>query len=132
MSKESLILVDIPDGQTTDIAFLEGLGHTVVVCHGPEPKTLCPILSGAGCPMAEDAHGIVFLLDLDRPQHRAILDRYKAVLRDDVPIRVKVTSDQAVKYAPLLAGIHVWTHDPGTGDLDGFAAEVEAADLFWD
>lgn len=132
MSEPSVILVDIPDGQTIDTSFLEGLGHSVAVCHGPEPKTLCPILSGQGCPMAEGAHGVVFMLDMDRPQHRAILKQYKSVLREDVPIRVKVTSEQAVQYADLLKGIHIWADDPGVGDLDGFAAEVETAEQFWD
>lgn len=130
MSEQSLILVDIPGGETTDTEFLEGLGHSVMVCHGPEPQTLCPILSGAGCSMAESAHGIVFLLDLDRPQHRAILEQYKQVLRDDVPIRVRVSVEQAHQYHELLQGIQVWTDTPATGDLDGFAAEVEAADQF--
>lgn len=132
MSDESLILVDIPGGESTDIAFLEGLGHSVAVCHGPEPKALCPILSGQGCPMAENAHGVVFLLDLDRPQHRAILKRYQEILRDDVPIRVQVSAEQARRYAPLLKGIHTWSHVPVAGDLDGFAAEVESAEQFWE
>jgi pentose-5-phosphate-3-epimerase len=80
--------------------------------------------------LADAAHGVVFHLDLDRPQHRAILERYKAVLREDVPIRVATTFEQARRYASLLAGVQVWTHEPGTGDLDGFAAEVEAAERF--
>ena len=132
MSEPSMILVDIPGGETTDTAFLEGLGHTVMICHGPEPQTLCPILSGAGCSLAESAHGIVFLLNLDRPQHRAILKKYKEVLRDDIPLRVRVSREQAIEYGDLLKGIQVWTDTPGTGDLDGFAAEVQAADLFRD
>lgn len=131
MSEPSLVLVDIPDGQQVDTGFLEGLGHTVAVCHGPRPKQLCPILSGQGCEMAEVAHGIVFLLDMDRPQHRAILKRYKEILRDDVPIRVKVTAEQAREYSELLKGIQTWTENPAAGDLDGFAAEVEAAEQAW-
>ncbi len=132
MSEEGMILVDIPGGETTDIGFLEALGHPVEVCHGPDPKALCPILSGAGCPLAENAHGIVFLLDLERPQHRAIVRKYKEVLADDVPIRVRVDADQAQRYRELLQGIPVWTEAPAIGDLDGFAAEVEAADQFRD
>lgn len=131
MSEPSLILVDIPDGQQVDTGFLEGLGHTVAVCHGPKPKQLCPILSGHGCEVAEGAHGVVFLLDLDRPQHRAILRQYKDILRDDVPIRVKVSPEQAKEYADLLQGIHTWTENPAAGDLDGFAAEVEATEMSW-
>ena len=129
MSSESLLLVDIPEGETTDLEFLAGLGHSVVVCHGPEHGHLCPILSGAGCPLAEDAHGILFFLDLDRPQHRAILKEYKEGLRGDVPIRVRATPEQVTQYAGLLAGLPVWSDTDG--DLDGFAAEVEAADDFW-
>lgn len=126
----SLILVDVPHGESLAADFLEDLGHPVLLCHGPAHATLCPILSGKGCTMVEGAHGIVFELDLERPQHRAILKRYKEVVRDDVPIRVVVTQEQTVKYSELLKGVRVWTHRPNVGDLDGFAAEVEAADRF--
>lgn len=127
MSDQSLVLIDMPSGESTDAAFLERLGHSVMVCHGPEPKTLCPILSGEGCPMVDDTHGVLFMLDLDRPQHRAILQRYKEVLREDVPIRVRATTDQQAAHADLLSGLHVWED---AVDLDGFAAEVEASEDF--
>lgn len=130
MAEKSLILVDTPEGGLTEVSFLEGEGHAAVICHGPTEATPCPLVLGQGCPMAENAHGILFHLDLDRPQHRVILERYKEVLRDDVPIRVVTTVEQARQYAPLLAGIQVWTHEPGIGDLDGFVAQVEAADRF--
>jgi hypothetical protein len=129
MAKKSLILVDIPEGGTAEVSFLEGEGHSAVICHGPG-ETTCPLLTGQECLLAEKAHGILFHLDLDRPQHRTILERYKEVLREDVPIRVVTTSDQARQYASLLAGVQVWTHEPGAGDLDGFVAQVEAADRF--
>jgi hypothetical protein len=45
-----------------------------------------------------------------------------------MPIRVVVTSEQADRYRDLLADLQVWTHEPTAADLDGFAAEVEAAD----
>ena len=125
---DSPILFDIPEGEPADIEFLEGLGHPVLICHGPATKTLCPILAGKDCPLLDAAHGIVFQFDLDRPQHRAILARYKEVTRDDVPIWVVVTPEQATQYTSLLAGLKVLTHDPVAGDLDGLAAEVEAAD----
>lgn len=70
----------------------------------------------------------MFELDLDRPQHRAILARYKDSLRSDLPIRVVVQPDQATKYAELLKGLKVLDHIPVAGDLDALAAEVEAAD----
>lgn len=126
---EDYILFDIPAGrEVRDKEFLERLGHRVMVCNGPQPGFLCPILSGEGCPLAEGAHGIVFELDLDRPQHRAILRQYKTSMREDVPIRVVVPPDQAIEYADLLQGLRGWDHVPIAGDLDALAAEVEAAE----
>jgi len=124
-----MILVDIASGdEDFDRSFLERTGHPVVVCHGPDHATLCPILSGAGCPEFDDAHGIVFVLDLDRSQHRAILKRYREVTRPEVPIRAVVRSGQKGRFGATLNGIELWEHDPTAADLDGFAAEVEAAD----
>ncbi|MEX1124375.1 MAG: hypothetical protein WEE53_01795 [Acidimicrobiia bacterium] len=126
---EDYILFDIPGGaDPADRAFLEQLGHRVMVCPGPAPGTLCPILAGEGCELAEGAHGIVFELDLDRAQHRAILTRYKESLRSDVPIRVVVHPGQVEKYPDLVKGLKVLTHAPVAGDLDALAAEVEASD----
>ncbi len=104
------------------------MGHPALVCHGPHEAQLCPLLAGKGCDKFEAAHGIVFELDLDRAQHRAIVDRYRQLGRDDLPIRVVVTPEQAEQYAGELAGVEVWTHLPTAADLDGFAAEVEAVD----
>jgi hypothetical protein len=104
------------------------MGHPVTVCHGPGDE-VCPLVKGEECPKAAGAHGIVFELDLDRPQHRAILRTYKKVLREDLPIRVALKPGQERKYADLLEGLKVWTHEPVAGDLDALAAEVEAADL---
>jgi hypothetical protein len=126
---EDYILFDIPGGgEPADTGFLEQLGHRVMVCPGPAEGTLCPILTGEGCELAESAHGIVFELDLDRPQHRAILTKYKETLRSDVPIRVVVRPGQSEKYPDLVRGLKLWTDTPVAGDLDALAAEVEAAD----
>jgi hypothetical protein len=127
---DSYILFDLPPGEEpVDGQFLERMGHRVMVCNGPKPGTVCPILTGEGCELAENAHGIVFELDLDRPQHRAILARYKESLRADVPIRVTVRPGQAAKYPELVTGLKVLTHIPVAGDLDALAAEVDAADM---
>jgi hypothetical protein len=91
-------------------------------------NALCPLLGGQGCPKFEQAHGIVFALDLDRAQHRAILARYRELARDDLPIRAVVSAEQQERYAALLAGVDVWDHEPSVADLDGFAARVEAGD----
>lgn len=126
--KRSPILFDAPEAPD-DVDFLENLGHEVLVCHGPDMGTLCPILSGEGCPIVEEAHGVVFELDLDRPQHRSILAKYKESLREDVPILVIVRQDQLSSHRDLLSGLKVLTHRPSVGELDGLAAEVEASDI---
>ena len=110
-----------------DASFLEQLGHRVMVCQGPAHGSICPILTGEGCELAENAEGVVFELDLDRPQHRAILSKYKQSLRSDVPIQVVVRPEQIEANQELLRGLSVLTHPPVAGDLDALAAEVESS-----
>ncbi len=128
-STEGMILLDVTAGSGAfDRDMLERFGHVVKVCHGPEHATLCPLLAGKGCEEFTQAHGVIFELDLDRPQHRAILRRYRELARADVPIRVVTSAEQATRYAEELRGIEVVAHDSTVADLDGFAAAVEAAD----
>jgi hypothetical protein len=128
---DSYILFDIPGSkEPIDRSFLESIGQGVVVCHGPEHGELCPILAGKNCPLAEGAHGIVFEFDLARPQHRAILRKYREVLRSDLPIRVVATREQEIEHADLLRGLRIVDHRPVAGDLDALASEVEASDSF--
>jgi hypothetical protein len=119
------ILVDVADEAT--LGKLEALGHPVSVCGGPEGKG-CPLLRGEDCSLASEAHGVVFVLDLDKPEHQQILRKYKETLRDDVPIAVSITPDQAERHLDLVKGLRVWMHEPTVGDIDALAAEVEAAD----
>jgi len=127
---QGVILLDVSPGasEAFETAFLEKVGHPALVCHGPHEGTVCPLLEGKGCADFEAAHGIVFELDLDRPQHREIVLRYRELGREGLPIRVVATPEQAEQYSEELAGVEVWTHEPTAADLDGFAAEVEAAD----
>jgi hypothetical protein len=124
------ILIDITPGSGAefDRSFLQRTGHEVMVCHGPDDGDVCPLLAGTGCDLVERAHGIVFALDLDRDQHRAILQRYHDVTRPEVPIRAVVRPGQRERYADLLDSFEVWEHEPTAADLDGFAAGVEAVD----
>jgi hypothetical protein len=127
---EGVVLLDVSAGDAGefDRATLERMGHPVLVCHGPSAEASCPLLGGHGCPKFEQAHGIVFKLDLAREQHRAIVRRYRQLARPDVPIRVLVARADAERHAELLQDVELWTHEPNVADLDGFAAEVEAAD----
>lgn len=124
-----VVLLDVLAGQGEfDRRVLERLGHPVMTCAGPDIDKLCPLLGGEGCEKFEQAHGIVFELDLDRPQHRDIVQRYEELARPDLPMRVVVRPEQQEQYADLLSGVQVWDHSPTVADLDGFAAQVEAAD----
>ena len=124
----SKILIDVPEGTEINEQFLKDSGHPVVICHGPQSDD-CPLVVRGECHMAEEAHGIVFMLDLERPHHRDILDRYRTILRDDLPIGVVVKDrEQASKYAALLKGLRIWDHAPAAGDLDALAARVEASE----
>lgn len=110
-------------------AFLEGIDHPTMVCNGPGEGVMCPILEGFRCDMVDSARGIVFELDLDVPQHRAILKEYVKTVAEDVPIRVVIKPGQEVTYADALQGVRWWNHQPTVGELDGFAAEIEAASM---
>ena len=130
MPLERSVILDVTPGEGSfDVRFLEATGHPVLMCHGPDLGTVCPILKD-GCAMVENAHGVVFQLDLDRPQHRSILQRYQEVLAEDVPLWVSVRPGQDEQYAELLEGVQVVVGEPGAADLDAFAAQVEAADDF--
>ena len=89
---EGVVLLDVPPGAEGefDREMLERMGHPVLVCHGPEAETTCPLLTGQGCPLFEQAHGIVFKLDTGVEQHRAIVERYRQLARPGLPIRVMV------------------------------------------
>lgn len=128
MRSEQSIILDVTASEGTfETRFLESLGHPVLVCHGPDIGQVCPALKD-GCALLEGAHGVVFQLDLDRPTHRAILRRYQEVLADDIPLYACVRPGQDDQYADLLRGVHVIVGEPSAGDLDGFAAQVEASD----
>lgn len=129
-STGGLIILDVATGDPNlewDRSILEGMEHPVAVCHGPEMKHLCPLLAGLGCDMFENAHGVVFKLDLQRSQHRAILRLYRE-LRPEVTVCAVVSPEQAERFAALLEDVQTWTHEPTVADLDGFAAQVEALD----
>jgi hypothetical protein len=127
---EGMILIDVSRdaGGEFDRSFLERAGHEVVVCHGPEHGETCPLLAGTGCELVDRAHGIVFALDLDDDQHRAILRRYQEVTGSEVPIRAVVRPGQRAAYADQLSGVEIWETEPSVAELDGFAARVEAVD----
>lgn len=108
---------------------LEGMGHRVEVCHGPGGHA-CPLVESGTCDLVDRAHGVVFKLDLDQPYHREILGRYRSAVGPDTPIAVAVQPGQEVTYAELLDGMYLWTHQPTTAELDGFASLVEASDRF--
>lgn len=122
------ILVDAQDASKVDTAFIESLGHDVTSCRGPEAGP-CPLVDGGTCELADEAHGIVFMLDLDHERDREVLQAYRDRLKEDLPIGVVVRDrQQALEYASLLNGLRVWSDVPGVGDLDALVAEVDASE----
>ena len=82
---EGMILLDVTAGAGAfDRDLLERFGHAVRVCHGTEHGTLCPLLAGRGCSDFTEAHGVIFELDLDRPQQRAVVRRYRELARAEI------------------------------------------------
>jgi hypothetical protein len=126
-SHKGIVLDVTPFDAAPDKDFLERLDHPVLVCHGPDWGHACPLLKD-GCEMVDTTHGVIFQLDLDRPQHRIILEKYQEALDDGVPIVAVVKPGQETTYADLLAGVEVWSDRPTIAQLDGFAARVEAVD----
>ena len=124
----SPILLDALAGLDTDFdtSFLERNGHDVILCHGPQGAR-CPLLAERACDKYEAAHGVVFKLDLDDAQHRAIVTRYRAS-NPGLPIRVIASPGQAARYPLLAALVQIWEHEPTVVELDGFAALVDAVD----
>ena len=131
MKDRGEILIDVRDREYGAFAedFIGKTGHPTSVCHGPGEQHPCPVLEGAHCEHLEDAHGVVFQFNLDDPVIREVLQKYKETVPLEIPVRVVVTADQREKYAELLEGFQIWDREPTVADLDGFAAEVEAADL---
>lgn len=131
MKDKGEILIDVVDAGYGEFAadFIGTTGHPTTVCHGPGESHPCPVLEGAHCEHLENAHGVVFQFDLDNPVIREILQKYKETVPLEIPVRVVVTDEQRERYADLLEGFQVWRREPTVADLDGFAAEVEAADF---
>ena len=130
MSESDLgVILDVTPGDHEGFErhLLEGMGHPVEICHGPGGHG-CPIVDDEPCELVERAHGVVFQLDLDRPVHRSILERYRAVVGPTTPIAVAVQPGQEEEYAELLEGMYLWNHQPTAAELDGFASRVEAAE----
>lgn len=128
--KEPGLILDVTpeDSDGFERRLIEGTGHRLLVCHGPEGEHDCPLLESGHCDLVEQAHGVVFKLDLDREYHRRILDAYRRDLPADMPVAVAVKPGQEEAHRELLDGLFLWNHEPTAADLDGFAALVEAAD----
>ena len=125
----TVLLVVPEDADDFTASILEKLEHGVITCHGPTGRRHCPLVHGQGCAWFNEAHGIVFALDLRLPEHAAIVRHYEDLAASagrDLPIRVIVPAGSD---APThLGDVPTWYGDPTVAQLDGFAALVEATD----
>ena len=125
----TVLLVVPEDADQFTACILQKLEHRVITCHGPTGRHDCPLVHGQGCAWYNEAHGVVFALDLRRPEHVAIVRHYEDLadrLGRELPIRVIVPAGSD---APSRLGdVPTWYGDPTVAQLDGFAALVEATD----
>ena len=122
------VILDVnpePDALNWEQDFLQRMDIPVEPCCGPGEGVVCPMLSGNHCSKVDRADGVLFQLDLDRPAHRELLQRYVANL--SVPIRVVVSKEQQTRWSELLEDVEVMDPPVGPAALDGFAAEVESS-----
>ena len=125
----TVLLVVPEDADQFTACILQKLEHRVITCHGPTGRHDCPLVHGQGCAWFNEAHGIVFALDLRLPEHAAIVRHYEDLAASagrELPIRVIVPAGSD---APTTLGdVPTWYGDPTVAQLDGFAALVEATD----
>ena len=125
----TVLLVVPEDADDFTASILEKLEHGVITCHGPTGRHDCPLVHGQGCAWFNEAHGIVFALDLRLREHAAIVRHYEDLAASagrELPIRVIVPAGSD---APSRLGdVPTWYGDPTVAQLDGFAALVEATD----
>jgi hypothetical protein len=105
------------------VARLEG---RFVSCVGPDVEGGCPLLRGERCSKIEKVDGILFRLDVDRGEDRHLLGMY--LRTTDVPIRVVVTAEQALRWPRLLDLVEVFTPPMARDEIDAFAEEVGEKD----
>ena len=125
----TVLLVVPEDADHFTASILEKLEHPVITCHGPTGGQRCPLVHGHGCAWYNEAHGIVFALDLRLPEHVAIVRHYENLAASagrELPTRVIASAGSE---APTdLGDLPVWYGAPTVAQLDGFAARVEAID----
>jgi hypothetical protein len=104
------VLIENPDMGAGFAAerVLQDAGYEVAVCGGPDrlPDHECPLVHDGRCGLSEGADAIVHSLNLDRPEHAAVL----RALRDrlpDVPIVVEVPAPAMVRHEALLSTCRV-------------------------
>ena len=112
MTSASMIVVDVPAGEAIDADLLSALDGPIMVCHATTGET-CPTTDGR-CGLADHSHGVVFEIDLEQPEHRLLLERYRRHLGPGIPIRVLVSAEQASRFGEWLRGFDVWTEGPFT------------------
>ena len=122
------VILDVnpdPDALHWEEDWLERQDVDVVRCGGPHAPGDCPLLEGKACGKIAKADGILFQLNLERPDHRQILKTYSEML--DIPIRAVVSEADRDQYRDLLTEVEVVTPPMGPAGLDAFAAEVESS-----
>lgn len=123
------VLVENPDfgiGYSMERLLIER-GYDVAVCEGPDCNQArrCPLVATGECDLAANADVIVHSLNLDRPDHAAVLQ----ALRERCPgarIVVEIPTPSIARHQELLEGCSILRF-PATRTTLNNAVEVAVA-----
>lgn len=113
-----------PASREAERRALRARGLDVVDCGGPRDLGVagCPVVTSGRCSLVEHADVVLFDLDLDNEDDRAVLAAMRAA-HPDVPVVLEVPTAKARRHAGVLAGLTVIP----PYDAEHLAATVEAA-----
>jgi hypothetical protein len=123
------VLVEAADGAEgfARVRLLESHGYDAMWCPGPTPghSEECPLVTGDGCPLVDEADVVVTSLDLKGSEAREVLSTM-ARTRPEVPVVVETSRAAAEAWADLLQG-HGVVMAPTTtvGLLDAVSTAME-------
>jgi hypothetical protein len=88
------VLVEAIGGRWSGEGAASNADIAVAVCRGPSRRQRhgCPVLTGGRCPLADDAHAIVVLLDPDDEEVASIVDAHVAQ-NPSTPVFVRRTEE---------------------------------------
>lgn len=125
-TRKTHVVLECADPKAVDArrAALEAAGFSVTVCPGPDAsrRRMCPLRADEPCPWVDAADVVVHDLDLDIPEHRAVLRALRRT-HPGTPIVLELPEQVATRHADVLRDCHVVY----PFDMDRFVKAVAGA-----